>query len=127
MRTAAVLLLTILLGYTWELFPSKPLTPFIGSDYEIDSQWYLYFLIDKLRLVLLVWLLYLNTKDILRLVSLMFLLFYILGFVDYLLFYDNPFPVYTFVFKVIASIVLTYFLSYERTGDNNINNNKWYS
>lgn len=119
MKTLAVLVVTILLGYLWQFFPLDNWTPFPLSDYEISSHWYLNLLSYKIRFVLLVWLLYLNVKGNLRLVALVFLIFYGLNMLDYILFYDNPFPGYTFALKVIISAGLTYLMYHERSDNNN--------
>lgn len=94
-----------MLGYVWMLFPDKEIHPF-ATDMAIGSLWYINLLCYKLRFVLLVGALTINLKGTLRMIGGVFLVFYFLNLVEYMVMYDSPNSIISFIVKSVISLFL---------------------
>lgn len=93
------------------LFPDKQITPF-ATDLTIGSLWYINLLCYKLRFVLLVGALTINLKGTLRMIAGIFLVFYFLNLVEYMVMYDSPNSIISFIVKSVVSLFLIIIWNY---------------
>ena len=111
--TIFLLILSILLGYIWQIVPQKEIQPF-ATDMTISSLWYVNLLCYKLRFVLLVGALTINLKGTIKMIATLFLLFYYISLIEYLIMYSSPYFIISFVVKSLVSLFILTLWQYGR-------------
>jgi len=115
--TLALLIISLLLGFAFELADDKDVAPFVTSA-VINQQWYIVLLCYKLRFVLLTLALSINLKGIKRMAANIFLCFYGLNLVEYLIMYNSLNSGISFAIKVVVSLLLIILFDYGKRSNN---------